>query len=91
MPHFCMDEVWMIMMMLPWMGGIFLWLKMKFRAWRKKPSPECETCQQHIHHPSCEYNAAMREDSHWAGNHAVSCTCEEEDRRDRQLAGGTYR
>lgn len=93
MPHFCMDEVWMIMALLPWVGGAFFWIKMKFKTWRYPPevSPECRTCHQHIHHPSCEHNAIMKEGAHWAGNHEVSCTCEEEEKRDRQLAGGTYR
>lgn len=92
MPHICMDEIMAFMMLLPWVGGAFLWVRMKFRSWRKPVSLNCDSCQQHVHHPCCEYNAAMKEGSDWAGNHPVSCTCEEEESRDRQLlARSTYR
>lgn len=75
----------MFLALLPWVGAAVFWVKMKYRTWRNPPKhTECEDCE-HVHHVRCAYARACAPNSDWAGNHAVSCTCEEEEHRDREV------
>lgn len=35
MPHFCQDELFALMMALPWIGFVFRWARARIAGWKR--------------------------------------------------------